>query len=150
MTCNLLLLMQSKAGEGTSPQEEEKTRLLPSVTQPPGGLFKEEEPQKKDKTEDNLNYPIMFKVLQRSGRARTALMKLPHGPVSTPVYMPVGTKGAMKALLPEDMERLGCEILLSNTYHLYLKPGPEALDEFGGLHRFMNWKRNILTDSGGF
>ncbi len=82
--------------------------------------------------------------------ARALTITLPHGDVQTPVYMPVGTKGTMKGITSKQMEELGCMILLSNTYHLAYKPGEKFLEEVGGLHRFMNWKRNILTDSGGF
>lgn len=77
-------------------------------------------------------------------------MILPHGEVLTPVYMPVGTKGAIKGLTSEQMVHLDCRILLGNTYHLSYKPGGDFLESIGGLHKFMNWNRNILTDSGGF
>jgi queuine tRNA-ribosyltransferase len=73
-----------------------------------------------------------------------------HGTVSTPVFMPVGTQATVKTLSPEDLESIGAEIILSNTYHLFLRPGHDLIREFGGLHRFMNWKRPVLTDSGGF
>ena len=68
----------------------------------------------------------------------------------TPIFMPVGTKGTIKGLTSQQMESLDCKILLANTYHLGAQPGPDVLDKMGGLHKFMNWKRNILTDSGGF
>lgn len=77
-------------------------------------------------------------------------MTLPHGNVSTPVYMPVGTKGAMKGVTYKEMEDLGCRLLLANTYHLAYKPGGDLLESVNGLHNFVNWKYNILTDSGGF
>ena len=70
--------------------------------------------------------------------------------VETPIFMPVGTKGTIKGLTSQQMESLDCKILLANTYHLGAQPGPAVLDKMGGLHKFMNWKRNILTDSGGF
>jgi len=73
-----------------------------------------------------------------------------HGEVTTPVFMPVGTQATVKTLSPEDLAGLGAEIILSNTYHLFLRPGHELIREFGGLHGFMNWDRPILTDSGGF
>lgn len=93
----------------------------------------------------------MFKILKRFNRCRASVVTLPHGDVRTPVYMPVGTKGAMKGLTSENMaELIDCDIMLSNTYHLFLKPGEDLLDEMGGLHKFMRWNRNILTDSGGF
>jgi queuine tRNA-ribosyltransferase len=95
---------------------------------------------------------VFFTVLHSdsASRARTGLLELPHGPVSTPVFMPVGTNAAVKALTKDDLEEAGFEIILSNTYHLYLRPGTEVIAAAGGLHRFMGWKRNILTDSGGF
>jgi queuine tRNA-ribosyltransferase len=77
-------------------------------------------------------------------------MKTPHGAFETPVFMPVGTQGSVKALCPEDMERVGVKIILANTYHLYLRPGHRIIETLGGLHRFMSWKGPILTDSGGF
>ncbi|HCC37108.1 MAG TPA: tRNA guanosine(34) transglycosylase Tgt [Treponema sp.] len=86
----------------------------------------------------------------QSTSARTGILHLPHGKVSTPVFMPVGTCGTVKAITVDDLREIGFEIILSNTYHLYLRPGTEVLGEAGGLRRFMNWDRNILTDSGGF
>lgn len=85
-----------------------------------------------------------------SSKARTGLLTLPHGVVHTPVFMPVGTNGTVKALTKEDLTEIGFEIILSNTYHLYLRPGPEVIEQAGGLHRFIQWNRNILTDSGGY
>jgi len=82
--------------------------------------------------------------------ARTGTLSLPHGKVTTPVFMPVGTNGTVKAVTVEDLKEIGFEMILSNTYHLYLRPGIEVMAASGGLHRFMNWDRNILTDSGGF
>ena len=81
----------------------------------------------------------------RLGRLVTA-----HGVVETPAFMPVGTQGTVKAMLPRDLKEMGCQILLGNTYHLYLRPGAELIRELGGLHRFMNWDGPILTDSGGY
>src|SRR5690606_19178201 len=81
----------------------------------------------------------------RAGRIRTA-----YGEIETPVFMPVGTAGAVKALSPQRVEETGANIILGNTYHLYLRPGTDLLDRTGGLHRFANWKRALLTDSGGF
>ena len=93
----------------------------------------------------------MFKILKRFNRCRASLLTLPHGDVRTPVYMPVGTKGGMKGLTSENMSDLiHCDIMLSNTYHLFLKPGEEIMADQGGLHKFEHWDRNILTDSGGF
>ncbi|HCA20119.1 MAG TPA: tRNA guanosine(34) transglycosylase Tgt [Treponema sp.] len=85
-----------------------------------------------------------------SSRARTAVMHLPHGDVETPVFMPVGTKGTVKAVSKDDLEEIGFEIILANTYHMYLRPGADIVKEAGGLHEFTQWKRNFLTDSGGF
>jgi queuine tRNA-ribosyltransferase len=82
--------------------------------------------------------------------ARTGTIELPHGKVETPVFMPVGTNGPVKALTNDDIEEIGFEIILSNTYHLFLRPGTEVIAGAGGLHKFSAWKRNILTDSGGF
>jgi queuine tRNA-ribosyltransferase len=83
-----------------------------------------------------------------SARAGTITTK--RGTINTPVFMPVGTKAAVKAVTSEQLYKLGCEILLGNLYHLYLQPGIEVIEKAGGLHRFMNWKKSILTDSGGF
>lgn len=85
-----------------------------------------------------------------TSRARVGEMRLPHSTVDTPVFMPVGTQGTMKGLAPEQLERLDCRIMLSNTYHLGNRPGEEVLLAAGGLHKFMNWNRSLLTDSGGF
>ncbi|XP_035704923.1 queuine tRNA-ribosyltransferase catalytic subunit 1 isoform X2 [Folsomia candida] len=95
---------------------------------------------------------LQFKVLAECPvtKARTSLMTLPHGTVETPVFMPVGTQGTLKGLLPEQLEQLGCHIMLGNTYHLGNRPGIELIKEAGGLHNFMNWNRSLLTDSGGF
>jgi len=91
-----------------------------------------------------------IKCRDSSTMARTGILKLPHGEVSTPVFMPVGTNGTVKALTADDLKEIGFNIILSNTYLLYLRPGEEVMEKAGGLHRFMNWDRNILTDSGGF
>ena len=82
--------------------------------------------------------------------ARAGILHTPHGDVPTPVFMPVGTQATVKAMSPEELKELGANIMLSNTYHLYLRPGHELVREAGGLHKFMNWDRAILTDSGGF
>lgn len=94
--------------------------------------------------------PLHFKIEKEYNRARASLMTLPHGQVRTPIFMPVGTKGAMKGLTPNEMETLDCWIMLGNTYHLNHAPGAKFLSTIGGLRKFMNWKRNLLTDSGGF
>jgi queuine tRNA-ribosyltransferase len=82
--------------------------------------------------------------------ARTGVLHTPHGDIHTPVFMPVGTQATVKGVLPRDLKEAGSQIILSNTYHLYLRPGHELIREAGGLHGFMNWDRPILTDSGGF
>ena len=89
------------------------------------------------------------KVCNRT-RARRGQLKTPHGIIETPVFMPVGTAATVKAMRPEEVRELGAPIILSNTYHLYLRPGHEIVREAGGLHKFMNWNGAILTDSGGF
>jgi len=91
-----------------------------------------------------------FQVLARDGAARAGRLQLPHGSVDTPVFMPVGTYGTVKAMTPEELEALGAQIVLGNTFHLFLRPGLEVIEAHGGLHRFMHWERPILTDSGGF
>lgn len=94
----------------------------------------------------------VFDVIHKSldGRARTGVLHLNHGDVQTPVFMPVGTNATVKALSKDDLEEIGFEIILANTYHLYLRPGSSLIEEAGGLHGFSGWKRNFLTDSGGF
>jgi queuine tRNA-ribosyltransferase len=82
--------------------------------------------------------------------ARSGTLELPHGKVSTPVFMPVGTNGTVKALTADDLNEIGFGIILSNTYHLFLRPGMEVMEACGSLHSFINWNKNILTDSGGF
>src|SRR5437764_9914244 len=96
--------------------------------------------------------PLTFEVQSRdpSTRARTGLITTAHGPVATPVFMPVGTRGTVKALTPDEVRDHGAQIILGNTYHLYLQPGHELIARMGGLHRFMGWDGPILTDSGGF
>src|SRR5205823_7011945 len=93
-----------------------------------------------------------FEVLQKDSAtaARLGLLHTSHGDVQTPVFMPVGTAGAVKALPHEWLEDLDAQIILANTYHLYLRPGHERIERLGGLHRFMAWDGPILTDSGGF
>ena len=94
--------------------------------------------------------PFSFRVTHTDGRARRGTMTTAHGPVETPAFMPVGTQGAVKAITHRDLEGLGAEIILGNTYHLYLRPGDERIARLGGLHRFIGWSRPILTDSGGY
>ena len=88
-------------------------------------------------------------VCKQSG-ARIGEFRTPHGVIETPVFMPVGTQATVKSLTPEDLKAINSQIILSNTYHLYLRPGDELVKKAGGLHKFMNWDRPILTDSGGF
>lgn len=89
-------------------------------------------------------------VKDTGSRARLGRLTLSHGEVETPIFMPVGTQATVKTLTPEDLYEIGAGIILSNTYHLYLRPGENLVAKAGGLHQFMNWKGNILTDSGGF
>ncbi len=93
---------------------------------------------------------MSFEVLATSGRARRGRLALAHGVVETPVFMPVGTYGTVKAMAPDELVHLGAQIVLGNTFHLWLRPGTEVIAAHGGLHRFMGWQRPLLTDSGGF
>lgn len=95
---------------------------------------------------------IKFEIIKESSECNARLGKLytPHGVIETPIFMPVGTKATVKTMTPEEVEKLGAQIILGNTYHLYLKPGHKLIEEAGGLHKFMNWNKPILTDSGGF
>src|ERR1700694_4799975 len=83
-------------------------------------------------------------------RARAGVIQTAHGPIETPVFMPVGTQATVKALSPDDLRAVEAQFILANTYHLYLRPGADLVAEFGGLHAFMQWDRPIMTDSGGF
>ena len=96
--------------------------------------------------------PFQFDLIKQDSKtsARLGKMITPHGMVHTPAFMPVGTQGTVKSMLPEEIKNCGAEIILGNTYHLYLRPGHETIKKLGGLHRFMNWPDPILTDSGGF
>ena len=91
-----------------------------------------------------------FELLARSGTARRGRLTLKHGVIETPVFMPVGTYGSVKGLTPVQLEDLGAQIILGNTFHLHLQPSSELIAEFGGLHEFIGWNKPILTDSGGF
>jgi len=88
--------------------------------------------------------------IDTESQARTGILTLQHGDVQTPVFMPVGTNGAVKAMVHEDLELMGINLILGNTYHLYLRPGLDVIRSYGGLHEFTTWNRNILTDSGGY
>jgi queuine tRNA-ribosyltransferase len=93
---------------------------------------------------------MTFLLTATDGAARAGVLTTAHGEVQTPAFMPVGTKGTVKSLTPAELEALGAQIILGNTYHLHFRPGDETIAELGGLHRFMAWSRPILTDSGGF
>lgn len=93
---------------------------------------------------------VLHKTASGETRARRGTVHLNHGDVQTPAFMPVGTYGTVKGMLPRDIEAIGADIILGNTFHLWLRPGTEVIDKFGGLHKFMHWNKPILTDSGGF
>lgn len=93
---------------------------------------------------------LEFTLKKTSGKARRGEMKLNHGTVQTPIFMPVGTYGTVKAMAPNELEEIGSQIILGNTFHLWLRPGLDVIAKHGGLHRFMGWDKPILTDSGGF
>lgn len=97
-----------------------------------------------------MGFDFTFEVTAVDGAARNGRFHTPHGPIHTPVFAPVGTQATVKALKPDDLAALGATLVLSNTYHLYLRPGDELVRELGGLHHFMQWPGPILTDSGGF
>src|SRR5689334_24674578 len=94
--------------------------------------------------------PATFRLEAQDGDARAGTLLTRHGAVRTPVFMPVGTQATVKTLEPRDLEGLGAEILLANTYHLMLRPGARTIRELGGIHAFMGWDRAVLSDSGGF
>ncbi len=100
----------------------------------------------------DLTKPFWFETVHQDSRtgARAGIFHTPHGDIETPVYMPVGTQATVKGMLPDDLKTAGAQIILSNTYHLYMRPGDDLVKKAGGLHKFMNWDRPILTDSGGF
>src|SRR5579863_3425789 len=93
---------------------------------------------------------IRFELLATDGKARAGILHTPRGQIRTPAFMPVGTAGTVKAMLPQSVRETGADIILGNTYHLMLRPGAERISRLGGLHKFMDWSRPILTDSGGF
>lgn len=93
---------------------------------------------------------LKFELLKTEGKARRASITLNHGTVQTPMFMPVGTYGSVKAMLPHELEEIGSQVILGNTFHLWLRPGTEVIEKHGGLHQFMQWNKPILTDSGGF
>ena len=93
---------------------------------------------------------LKFEIDKKVGKSRLSRLITKHGTVNTPAFMPVGTCGTVKAMMPESVAATGAEILLGNTYHLMLRPGADLVEKLGGLHKFMNWDKPILTDSGGF
>ena len=94
----------------------------------------------------------IYKLIKKdaNSKARLGVVSLPHGEVLTPAFMPVGTNGTVKGIYHDKVKEMGYQIILANTYHIYLRPGEEVLETYGGLHKFSNWNGNILTDSGGF
>src|SRR3989344_953043 len=96
----------------------------------------------------SIKFSIEKELEGRLGRA--GILETPHGIINTPAFVAVGTKAAVKALTPEQVRSVGAEVVLANTYHLYLEPGAERIRSFGGLHKFMNWSGPLMTDSGGF
>ncbi len=99
-----------------------------------------------------MSNPFVFELIKtcKQSGARLGVLHTPHGDIETPIYMPVGTVATVKAVMPRDLNEIGAQIILSNTYHLHLRPGEDLIKEAGGLHRFMHWDKPILTDSGGF
>ena len=99
-----------------------------------------------------MSNPVTFELLHTCAQsgARLGVLHTPHGDIPTPIYMPVGTQATVKAMTPREMEEVNAKIILSNTYHLHLRPGEDIVRQAGGLHRFMDWHHPILTDSGGF
>ena len=99
-----------------------------------------------------MEHPIKYTLQKKEKHtgARLGTLETPHGTYETPMFMPVGTQATVKAMTPEELKSIGAGIILSNTYHLWLRPGSDLIDEAGGLHGFMNWDQGILTDSGGF
>ena len=93
-----------------------------------------------------------FKIKKQSEKssARTGILETKRGNIQTPIFMPVGTLATVKSVSPEELKAVGAQIILGNTYHLYLRPGCDVIEKFSGVHGFMNWDRPILTDSGGF
>ena len=93
---------------------------------------------------------MKFKILAEDSNARAAVIKMARGIIHTPQFIPVGTVGTVKAVTPEQLKNIGTEILLCNTYHLYLRPGHKVINNLGGIHKFIGWDKIVLTDSGGF
>ena len=97
-----------------------------------------------------MKLPVTYELEKKDGKARAGKVKTPHGEIETPVFMPVGTQASVKTMSREELIDIGSEIILGNTYHLYLRPSDDLIARLGGLHKFMNWEKPILTDSGGF
>ena len=93
---------------------------------------------------------MKFELIHNEKKARVGKIFTDNGEIETPIFMPVGTQGSVKAVSPRSLNEIQAQIILGNTYHLYLRPGVEVLQKFGGLHKFMNWQKPILTDSGGY
>jgi queuine tRNA-ribosyltransferase len=100
--------------------------------------------------ENRLRFTLLANSTNRSGVARRGRLELSHGVIETPVFMPVGTYGTVKAMSPKELDEIGAQIVLGNTFHLWLRPGLDVIAKHRGLHRFMAWEKPILTDSGGF
>ena len=92
----------------------------------------------------------IYKKIAQSNKARAGVITTAHGNIETPIFMPVGTRASVKTMWQEDLEEMNAQIILGNTYHLMIRPGEDLIEELGGLHKFMNWRGPILTDSGGF
>lgn len=105
---------------------------------------------KKELVKADKKMSLKFEIIKKTGKSRRGRLYTKHGVVNTPAFMPVGTCGTVKAMMPESVAATGAEILLGNTYHLMLRPGADLVEKMGGLHKFMNWDKPILTDSGGF
>ncbi len=93
---------------------------------------------------------LQFDLIKTEGNARRGQLTLNHGVVQTPIFMPVGTYGTVKGVMPRSLEEMGAQIILGNTFHLWMRPGLDIMKQFGGLHKFEAWNKPILTDSGGF
>ena len=97
-----------------------------------------------------LSKEFSFELIAQDDKARSGKIHTSRGTIDTPAFMPVGTQGTVKGIFPDDIVKTNTQIILGNTYHLLLRPGTEILSKFGGLHKFMNWEKPILTDSGGY
>ncbi len=100
----------------------------------------------------NEKFPVRYEICHvcRQSGARLGRLHTPHGSLETPAFMPVGTQATVKGMSPEEVKAMGAGMILANTYHLWMRPGPDIIRQAGGLHRFTNWDQAILTDSGGF